>query len=140
MPFIDHFSILAPFYDRAISLNNIEQLIKHLDFPSGGALIDAGGGTGRVAKALTAYYSNVFVADLSQKMLIQAVKKGGLNAIQSHTESLPFPDGAFDSAIVVDALHHVCNQALTAHELWRVVKNGGRIVIEEPDIRKPGWS
>lgn len=138
MPIFDHFNILAPIYDRAITLNNIEQLIKHLDFPTGGSLIDAGGGTGRVAKALTANYSDVYVADLSYKMLLQAVKKGGLNALQSHTEALPFPDEAFDSAIVVDALHHVFNQELTASELWRVVKIGGRIVIEEPDIRKLG--
>ena len=36
---------------------------------------------------------------------------------------------------MVDALHHVIDQAATARELWRVLKPGGRLVIEEPDIR-----
>jgi demethylmenaquinone methyltransferase/2-methoxy-6-polyprenyl-1,4-benzoquinol methylase len=35
----------------------------------------------------------------------------------------------------VDALHHVIDHAATARELWRVLKPGGRILIEEPDIR-----
>ena len=32
-------------------------------------------------------------------------------------------------------LHHVNDQVETASEFWRIVKPGGRIVIQEPDIR-----
>ena len=39
---------------------------------------------------------------------------------------------------MVDALHHVIHQGQTAREMYRVLKPGGRIVIEEPDIRKFG--
>lgn len=35
---------------------------------------------------------------------------------------------------MVDALHHVANQSETASELWRVLKPGGLIIIEEPNI------
>jgi demethylmenaquinone methyltransferase/2-methoxy-6-polyprenyl-1,4-benzoquinol methylase len=35
---------------------------------------------------------------------------------------------------MIDALHHVSDYRETSGELWRVVKPGGRIVIEEPDI------
>lgn len=37
---------------------------------------------------------------------------------------------------MIDALHHVCDHADTAREMWRVLKPGGRIIIEEPDIRE----
>jgi predicted SAM-dependent methyltransferase len=36
---------------------------------------------------------------------------------------------------MVDAFHHVADQVKTAHELWRVLKPGGWILLEEPDIR-----
>ncbi len=36
---------------------------------------------------------------------------------------------------MVNALHHVCNQQETVNELWRTLQPGGRIVIEEPDVR-----
>jgi demethylmenaquinone methyltransferase/2-methoxy-6-polyprenyl-1,4-benzoquinol methylase len=39
---------------------------------------------------------------------------------------------------MVDALHHVCDQTETAQELWRVLKPGGRLVIEEPDFHTFG--
>ena len=48
---------------------------------------------------------------------------------------MPFPDDYIDRIIMVDALHHVYSQKKTARELWRVLKPGGRLVIEEPDVR-----
>jgi len=32
-------------------------------------------------------------------------------------------------------MHHVCDQKQTVQELYRVLAPGGRIVIEEPDLR-----
>ena len=39
---------------------------------------------------------------------------------------------------MVDALHHVIDQPSTADEMFRLLKPGGRIIIEEPDIRTFG--
>jgi ubiquinone/menaquinone biosynthesis C-methylase UbiE len=38
----------------------------------------------------------------------------------------------------VDALHHVVHHADSAREMFRVLKPGGLLVIEEPDIRTFG--
>jgi demethylmenaquinone methyltransferase/2-methoxy-6-polyprenyl-1,4-benzoquinol methylase len=67
-------------------------------------------------------------------MLAEARQKN-LPAVSTQTECLPFPDGTFDRVLMVDALHHVLNQAETIRELYRVLKLGGMLVIEEPDIR-----
>lgn len=136
MPVFDHFDLLAPFYERFIQPRPPEELLTHLDLPAQGALLDAGGGTGRVSQFLREHAQPVVVADLSCRMLAQARQKEGLRPVCSHTEHLPFPDETFARIIMVDALHHVCDQRATAHELWRLLQPGGRLVIEEPDLRR----
>jgi ubiquinone/menaquinone biosynthesis C-methylase UbiE len=129
-----HFHLLAPFYDRIIHFTRLEQTLKVLDLPHAGTLLDAGGGTGRVAEALRPHIGSVIVADVSRGMLAQARRKG-LTATSAETEQLPFLDGCFDRVLMVDALHHVVHQGKTVRELYRVLKPGGRLVIEEPDLR-----
>lgn len=129
-----HFNFLAPFYDRAIPFQRLEQTLKVLNLPHAGTLLDAGGGTGRVAEALRPHVGSVIVADVSRGMLAQARQKG-LTASSAETERLPFADGVFDRVLMVDALHHVVHQGETVRELYRVLKPGGRLVIEEPDLR-----
>jgi len=129
-----HFNLLARFYDRVMPFARLEQMLRVLDLPHAGSLLDAGGGTGRVAQALHPHVDWVVVADVSREMLVQARQKG-LTVTSTQTEHLPFPEGTFDRVLMVDALHHVVDQAKTIRELYRVLKIGGRLVIEEPDFR-----
>jgi demethylmenaquinone methyltransferase/2-methoxy-6-polyprenyl-1,4-benzoquinol methylase len=130
-----HFDLLARLYDRVIPFTRLDQMLRMLDLPHSGSLLDAGGGTGRVAEALRPHVGWVVVADVSYEMLGQARQKD-LSTASASTEALPFPDATFDRVLMVDALHHVSNQAETVHELYRVLKVGGRLVIEEPDVRR----
>lgn len=130
-----HFDWIAHFYDRVIPFVRLEQILKVLDLPQAGRLLDAGGGTGRVAEALRPHVGWIVVADVSCGMLVQARGKG-LSATSTQTERLPFPAEAFDRVLMVDALHHVIDQAETVRELYRVLRPGGRLVIEEPDVRR----
>lgn len=134
MPLFDHFGILAPYYDRVISLREPERLIRRIGLPVEGSLLDVGGGTGRIARALNGLASQLILIDESLRMLQQAQGNSGLGTICSYSESLPFPAGSFERVIMVDVMHHVAHQQKTAAELWRVLKPGGRLVIEEPDI------
>lgn len=135
MPILDHFGVIAPYYDRVIRLRTAEKLIELVNLPTNGVLLDAGGGTGRVAAVLRGLASSLIVADLSLEMLRQAQRKESLQSVCSHTERMPFPEDTFERIIMVDALHHVCDHDDTAAELWRILRPGGRLVIMEPDIR-----
>ncbi len=135
---LDHFSVLAPFYERFIPPSISEQLIKLIDLPSRAVILDAAGGTGRIAQFLCEGSAQVIVIDESLRMLSEARSKAGIETACAYAERMPFPSGSFDRIVMVDALHHVANQQHSAGELWRVLKCGGRIVIEEPDIRSFG--
>jgi demethylmenaquinone methyltransferase/2-methoxy-6-polyprenyl-1,4-benzoquinol methylase len=135
MPLLDHFGFLAPFYDKLIKPKDPEYLWDFLQLPTDGLLLDAGGGTGRMGQLMTEKSAGVVLADLSLQMLAEAPEKGDFLRVCTHTECFPFPDGIFSRIMMVDALHHVCNQPQTAQELWRVLAPDGYLLIEEPDLR-----
>jgi len=132
MPF-DHFGLIAPIFSRA-RYSSLETMLVQADLPTSGRVLDAGGGTGRVASAIRDHAREVVIADPSIGMLREA-DQTQLELACSNSESLPFSNDSFERVIMVDALHHVINQSQTAREMYRVLKPGGRIVIEEPDIR-----
>lgn len=133
-----HFDWLAPLYDRVIPAPDPERLPALLRLPTDGWLLEVGGGTGRAVAPLQPLVGRLVICDLSAPMLAQAQAKGIACPVQAEAERLPFPDGHFDRVLVVDALHHFSNQQQAIGELVRVLKPGGRLVIEEPDItRRP---
>ena len=135
MPF-DHFDILAPIYEKVIPAAATEAMLRELEPGPGCRLLDVGGGTGRVSGALIEHVGSVVLADISMGMLKEAAEKGNLQPTCALSERMPFTNDFFDCVLMVDALHHVNDQAQSARELWRIVKPGGRIVIQEPDINR----
>ncbi len=131
----EHFNLIAGFYDKTARFMPSQALLRTLDLPVKGLLLDAGGGTGRVAAGLRAFVGGVVIADVSRGMMRYARDKD-LDCVHAPAESLPFASGTFDRIIMLDALHHVHSQELTLAELSRTLKPGGRLVIIEPDIHK----
>jgi ubiquinone/menaquinone biosynthesis C-methylase UbiE len=129
----DHFDVFAPWYDRVVRLPVATRLPELLALPAAGILLDAGGGTGRISAHLKPMVGALVVCDLSLPMLRQAQRKNRLSTVQARAEQLPFAENTFDRVIVADALHHFNDQRAAIRDLLRVLKPGGRLVIEEPD-------
>jgi len=134
MTSIDHFGIIAPFYEKLIKPKTPVELLKHLHLPEKAVVLDAGGGTGRIAALLIPHAERIIVLDESYLMLRQAGLKARLSGLMAVSEMIPSSDGVFDAVFMVDALHHVSCQEQTLRELFRVLKPSGRLVIEEPDV------
>lgn len=78
----------------------------------------------------------IVLCDWSKPMLKEAQVKGGLSLVNGVSEHLPFPAETFERILMVDALHHFPDQSQAIRSLARVLKPGGVLVVEEPDIRK----
>jgi demethylmenaquinone methyltransferase/2-methoxy-6-polyprenyl-1,4-benzoquinol methylase len=87
MPIFDHFDFLAPFYETFIPPKDPQEMWNFADLPSSGALLDAGGGTGRVAQFMSGKANPIVVADLSHKMLSEARQKDGLRRLLTHRKT-----------------------------------------------------
>jgi len=131
---LDHFDLVARFYDRVFHFLGPERLMSLLQAQPSERILDIGGGTGRVSHTFSDHYT-VVVCDPSWGMLREARHKQMI-ACCGLAEHLPFADGAFDRMVMVDTFHHLGDQDAAAKETLRVLRPGGRLVIEEPDIRR----
>jgi len=134
MPIFDHFDWLAPYYERVFGAQRADQLLDHLALEPECSLLDIGGGTGQIAAQLAGFVRQACVLEPSPGMLAEGQSKG-LCLIRAVAERLPFPSGSVDRILMVDAFHHLHDQERTVGECVRVLAPGGRLVIQEPDIR-----
>lgn len=107
-------------------------------FPPGSAVLDLGGGRGRVAIPI-AQTHRVTLCDISERMLslaLEAARDSAVppgNLVVQQVDAgvrLPFADGTFAVAVALDLLVHLTDPASTLRELRRVVQPGGSLLVD----------
>src|SRR5215213_6950896 len=77
------------------------------------------------------------VLDIQQEMLDHTMRRAQTLSISNiiptrgDAQALPYPDGRFDAAYLVASLGEVPDKERALHELGRVLKPGGRLVVGE---------
>ena len=142
------FSSIAPRYDflnRLLSLG-VDRRWRRLAVaetvpPAGGRFLDVATGTADMALEILRQQgpgASVAGVDLSVEMMrvgrekcARAGRGDRVSFLRAPGESLPFRDGAFDSACVAFGIRNVVDRERGLREMCRVVRSGGRVVVLE---------
>lgn len=97
-----------------------------------GRVIECGCGTGFYTKHIAPNASEIIAVDIAAEMLEQA-KRNLINFrhvsfLKADCKNIPLPDAGFDTALTANLLHTVSNPRLVLDEIYRVLKNDGKLL------------
>jgi demethylmenaquinone methyltransferase/2-methoxy-6-polyprenyl-1,4-benzoquinol methylase len=127
------FDFIAPVYEilHLGTKKSFKTLWQLGQFQKTDKILDLGGGTGRISKFFVDKAKEIIVLDSSSGMIKKCRNHSGLTCVFGLAEQIPFPDNYFDKIIIVDAFHHFQNQEIVCQEIKRVLKQNGKLLIEE---------
>lgn len=120
-------------FDGRYTLNFKNLLLKTVQIPDGGQVLDVACGNGRLLEMLsTKHRFSGFGVDLSDNMVENAARLNpSMGFRQASCDALPFEDERFDVLTVCAAYHHFPDVAALAKEAFRVMKPKGKLYIAE---------
>ncbi len=134
-------------YDSAEARAQRSAVLAALSPQPGERVLDLGAGPGFLAAEIAAAVGpdgQVVAADTSEPMLELARRRcAGLRQVELRTAdatALPFADGAFDAAAIVQVYEYVGEIGSALGELRRVLRGGGRAVIVDTDWDSLVWA
>lgn len=142
------FDAIAEAYDESLPGHVIEHYLrKRLAFiqryTEPGDTLDLGCGTGLLAERVAAAGYTVTGLDPSRNMLHHLRdRRPDVTTVVGGGEALPFADASFDLTYCIAVMHHVADPAAvkqTLHEMARVTRPGGHILVWDHNPRNPYW-
>jgi SAM-dependent methyltransferase len=130
---VTRFTAEAPAFARSplhLDPVRLQQLVACTAPGAGERGLDVACGPGIVATALAAAGAGMTAVDLTPEMLRQFPASIALRACAEATR-LPFAAGTFDFVVCRNALHHFPDPGAAIVEFARVLRSGGRLVIED---------
>jgi demethylmenaquinone methyltransferase / 2-methoxy-6-polyprenyl-1,4-benzoquinol methylase len=108
-----------------------KQVIQLARMSNSASLLDVGTGTGDLAREARVQFphARVIASDFTLEMMRVGKQNGALDFSTADALRLPFNDASFDAVISGFLMRNVINLDEAIKEQYRVLKDGGRIVI-----------
>jgi len=98
-------------------------------------VVDVGGGTGGVSAPLHPDARQVIVVEPSSALVRRGHRRhDGLDFVRAAGQRLPLGDRSVDAILLIEVLHHVPDDGALLAEAARVLRPGGRLLIEEVEF------
>jgi ubiquinone/menaquinone biosynthesis C-methylase UbiE len=124
----NHTKKFSKTYERIIQLMQNE-------ISKDSSILDIGTGTGEIPLNICHNVNNIEAIDCSEEMITIALKKAtehNVDNIKFKTfdgVQLPYPDKVFDIVIMSNLLHIIPSPEVMLNEVYRVLKNQGKIIL-----------
>lgn len=111
-----------------------EQLVRRLDVQSGENVLDVACGTGNATIPAAGAGASVVGLDLTPELFARARERADeagveIDWVEGDAEALPFADASFDVVLSTFGCQFAPRHDVTAHELDRVLRPGGRLGV-----------
>jgi len=126
---------LALFRRSVLKQRKIREITQALGPTEGLRCLDLGSDNGVVSLLLRRAGGTWASADLTDEAVSSIRELVGTDVHRVAGDRLPFTDATFDRVVVVDMLEHVPDESVFVHELARVTKPGGRLVVNTPHLK-----
>jgi SAM-dependent methyltransferase len=127
---------VALFRRSALKQRKLAEIAALLGPTDGLRCLDLGSDNGVVSLLLRERGGSWASGDLTDEAVASIRSLVGEDVHRVAGDRLPFPDASFDRVAVVDMLEHVPDDDAFAHELARVTRPGGRLVINTPHLKR----
>lgn len=107
--------------------------------PEVGRVLDAGGGPGLVAQALSTDDRSIVALDISVSMADESKRVLPRTTIVADIHALPFAEDSFDAVMLVWVVNHLADLSAAAREVTRVAKLGAKILYLSGVPTHPPW-
>ena len=110
----------------------IETLLKHLDFPANGKILEVGSGTGGNFLMLSKFGKvDAIEPDASARALVS--NRCGVELTEgSLPDQIPFPPHSFDLIVALDVLEHIKDDQESLVSIKRFLKPDGHLLLTVP--------
>jgi SAM-dependent methyltransferase len=126
---------LALFRRSVLKQRKLAEITAMLGPTAGLRCLDLGSDNGVVSLLLRRGGGDWASADMTEEAVASIRELVGSDVHRVAGARLPFADAEFDRVVVVDMLEHVDDDRAFAAELARVLKPGGRLVVNTPHLK-----